>query len=373
LVIFYSSKNLLLINPSQCPFHPWFDFLSHQYDPGYTENLNHITNIYKTLKSLDETIVINMVIKYGYADAYISLAESLKHAAYSLGKNIKFNWIDVRNMNKDEVIKTLTDNKYAILVPGGFGESGIENKITAITHARTKNIPYLGICYGMQLMAIEFARNVLGIKNANTEEIDPTEKSAHIVHIINRDEQNIGGTMRFGDYEGVVRKNTLAHKIYGNSFTERHRHRYEINTSYRKQFEDNGFIFSGTSDNDIYMEIAEITDLDFFVGVQYHPEFNTSIFEPNKVILAFVEKAYEYQFGGSKTAKTKRTSKTKRGSKKTSKRASKKVSKRASKKVSKRAHKKMSKRASKSLRVSKPKHTSKSKRGSKNKAKRGSK
>jgi len=313
---------------------------------SYKENLDNITRIYKTLKNLEETIIINMVIKYGYADAYISLAESLKHAAYSLGKNIKFNWIDVRNMNKNDVIKTLTENKYAILVPGGFGESGIENKITAITHARTNNIPYLGICYGMQLMAIEFARNVLGIKNANTEEIDPTDKSAHIVHIINRDEQNIGGTMRLGDYEGVVKKNTVAHKIYGNTFIERHRHRYEINTTYRKQFEDNGFIFSGTSDNDIYMEIAEITDLNFFVGVQYHPEFNTSIFEPNKVILAFIEKAYEHQYG-NKTSKAKRTSRTKKS--KTKRTSKSKISK--------------TKRTSKSKRQSKK---SKSKRQSKN-------
>ena len=335
---------------------------------GYNENLDHITKIYKTLKNLDETIIINMVIKYGYADAYISLAESLKHAAYSLGKNIKFNWIDVRNMNSNEVIKILTDNKYAILVPGGFGESGIENKITAITHARTKNIPYLGICYGMQLMAIEFARNVLGIKNANTEEIDPTEKSSHIVHIINKNEQNIGGTMRLGDYEGVIKKNTIAHKIYGNTFIERHRHRYEINTSYKKQFEDNGFIFSGTSDNDIYMEIAEITNLDFFVGVQYHPEFNTSIFEPNKVILAFIQKAYEYQFG-TKTNKTNKRLSNKRVS---NKRGSKKTSnKRGSKKTSKVSKVGKAKRGSK--KTSKVSKVGKAKRGSKKKSKKNTK
>lgn len=263
----------------------------------YTENLNHIEKIYKILNNLDDTITINMIIKYGYSDAYISLAEALKHAAYNLRKNIKFNWIDVRSMTKHELLKVLEKNNNAMLVPGGFGESGVENKITAINYARINNIPFLGICYGMQLMAIEYARNVLGIKNANTEEIDPSNNSEHIVHIINKDEENIGGTMRLGDYKGIVRPGTLAHKMYGNYFIERHRHRYEINTQYREKFEKNGFIFSGTSEDNVYMEIAEITDMNFFVGVQYHPEFNTSIFKPNEVILYFVKKAREYQKG----------------------------------------------------------------------------
>jgi len=283
------------------------EILTHMSINRFNENLENITKIYNTLENLDDTIHINMVIKYGYADAYISLAESLKHAAYHLGKNIKFNWIDVRNMDKNQVKKELEKSKYAILVPGGFGESGIENKITAINYARTNNVPFLGICYGMQLMAIEFARNVLNIKNANTEEIDPSENSTHIVHIINRDEKNIGGTMRLGDYNGIVTPNTIAHKAYGDEFVERHRHRYEINTEFRDQFEKNGLIFSGTSEDNIYMEIAEISNLDFFVGVQYHPEFNTSIFEPNKIILAFIKKAYEYQKKGPNANKSKRS------------------------------------------------------------------
>ena len=283
------------------------EILTHLGIQKVNEKLDNITKIYNTLENLDDTININIVIKYGYADAYISLAESLKHAAYYLGKNIKFNWIDVRKMDKDDVKKELEKNKYAILVPGGFGESGIENKITAINYARINDVPFLGICYGMQLMAIEFARNKLNIKNANTEEIDPSNKSTHIVHIINRDEENIGGTMRLGDYEGIVKPNTNAYKAYGNKFVERHRHRYEINTKYRNQFEENGLIFSGTSEDEVYMEIAEISDLDFFVGVQYHPEFNTSIFEPNKIILAFIEKAYKYQKKSFDTKKSKRS------------------------------------------------------------------
>lgn len=259
------------------------------------ENFSNINKIYKTLNNLKDNITINLIIKYGYADAYISLTESLKHAAYYLGKNIIFNWIDVRDMSKSTLIEKLKENDHAMLVPGGFGESGVKNKIIALNYARTHNIPTLGICYGMQIMAIEFAQNVLNIKNANTEEIDPTSKSTHVVHIINRNEKKLGGTMRLGNYEGKITPKTKAQEIYkSKKFIERHRHRYEINTKYKKLYEKKGFVFSGTSGNDVYMEISEIKDLDFYVGVQYHPEFNSSIFKPNEVILAFVKAASNY-------------------------------------------------------------------------------
>jgi CTP synthase len=267
------------------------------------KNMDNINKIYNTLENLDETIYINLIVKYGYADAYISLGEALKHAAYHIKKKIKFNWIDVRNMDKKELVSKLKENKYAILVPGGFGESGVENKITALNYARTNNVPTLGICYGFQMMAIEFARNVLGIANAHTQEIEPTNKATHIVHIINKDEKNLGGTMRLGSYPGIVKPGTIAEKAYGPTFIERHRHRYEINTDFKKQFEKNGFIFSGTSEDDVYMEISEIKDLDFYVGVQYHPEFNSSVFEPNPIILEFIKHAYKYQFASTKNIK----------------------------------------------------------------------
>lgn len=259
-------------------------------------NISPIEEIYNIINSLNDVIIINIITKYDYKDAYISLFESLKHASYSFGKNINFNWIDVRNLDDTILLDKLKNNKYAMLVPGGFGESGVENKIKAIKYAREYNIPFLGICYGMQLMCIEYARNVLGIKNANTQEIDPTNNSTHIVHIINPNEKTLGGTMRLGNYEGNILNNSLAYKIYDNKkFIERHRHRYEINTNYLDQFENNGLIFSGRSANDKYMEIAEIPKLKFFIATQYHPEFNSSIFKPNPIIKAFVNEAWKYQ------------------------------------------------------------------------------
>jgi CTP synthase len=246
-------------------------------------------NITYTLDHLKGKITVNLVVKYAYKDAYISLIEALKHAAYFIKKDIEIKWIDARNLSEKELLETLKKIKGGILVPGGFGESGVENKIRAIKYARENNIPYLGICYGMQLMAIEFARNVLKIKDATTQEIDPDNKYPHIVHIIDDKETKLGGTMRLGDYDGIITKGTRAEKVYKSTkFTERHRHRYEINTKYRKDFEKNGFVFSGTSGNNVYMEIAEITDKKFYLGVQYHPELNSTIFTPNPSILAFV-------------------------------------------------------------------------------------
>jgi CTP synthase len=251
--------------------------------------------MFNTISNLKEKVTVNLVIKYGYKDAYISLVEALKHAAYAINKDVELNFIDARNLTDKDVIALLKKIKGGILVPGGFGESGVENKIVAIEYARENNIPFLGICYGMQLMCIEYARHMLGIKNATTAEIDPDNKFPHIVHIINEDERNLGGTMRLGDYDGVIKKGSLAQKVYdGLKFTERHRHRYEINTKFRPALEEKGLIFSGTSGNEKYMEIAEIPKNKFMVGVQYHPELNSTVFNPNPVILAFMKAIDKY-------------------------------------------------------------------------------
>ena len=153
----------------------------------------------------------------------------------------------------------------------------------------------------MQLMAVEFARNVLCIENATTEEIDDSKQNPHIVHIINENEITMGGTMRLGEYTGNTVPGTIAHNVYGSTFVERHRHRYEINIAYKSVLEETGLLFSGISECGKYMEIAELAGHDFFVGVQFHPEFNTCIFSPNPIILEFVKHAYTYQYKHSNT------------------------------------------------------------------------
>jgi CTP synthase len=261
-----------------------------------TKHNNNIMKIYKMINKLNNIITINVLIRHDYMDTYIMLEESLKHAAYNIGKDIKLNYINVKKMNKTELIQTLQNNNNALIIPGGFGKSGVEKIITGINYARTNNIPTLGICYGMQMMAIEFARNIIGIKNANTQEIDTSSKSLPIIHIIKKNEnKKLNNMMRIGNYEGYTIPETMANNIYKNKiFIEKHGHYYEINTKYKKQFEDNGYIFSGISKVYNHIEITEIPKLKFYMGVQFHPEFNSSILKPHEIILAFMKAAYKY-------------------------------------------------------------------------------
>jgi len=243
-------------------------------------NLSKWNNIYN---NLNNDIYIYIIIRF--TDSYISLEESLKHACYSLNKNLKIIWVDPIILTRDQMINILNERKGGIIVPGGFGENGFNNKIEAIKFARENNIPFLGICYGMQIMVIEFAKYVCNISNASTQEIDYNNKFTHIIHINNEFKK-----ARLGNHNGKIKNNTLANKIF-NSYTynERYRHKYKVNNKYIDLFEKNGLFFTGKSLDENIMEIAEYPKNNFFIGVQFHPELNSSIFKPNPVLVSFIK------------------------------------------------------------------------------------
>lgn len=239
------------------------------------------------------------------SDVYLSVIESLKHAGNFLGKKVKIDWLDSHDYEAD--LKRLKDlKKYqGILVPGGFGERGVEGKIKVIQFARENKIPYLGLCYGLQLAVIEFARHVLGLRDAHTTEINPGTKNPVVVIMDEQRqlmaEKNYGGTMRLGAYPCVVRAQTLAEEAYqvgqrlgkGNLISERHRHRFEVNPAYITSLEKAGLVFSGTSPNGILMEMVELprSKHPFFLGSQFHPEFKSSPLKPHPLFVEFIKSA----------------------------------------------------------------------------------
>ncbi|QEH62385.1 CTP synthetase [Spiroplasma chinense] len=247
----------------------------------------------KFVSNIDESkeeIKIHLVGKYvELSDAYLSVMESLKIAGYEIKKKVKIVWVNARTLTKDNLEKELEGTK-GILVPGGFGESGIEGKILAANYARINNVPYLGICLGMQIACIEFARNVLGLENAHTTELNPKTNYPIIDIIEGKDREKIGGTLRLGRYETSLVENTLASKLYNSSTAiERHRHRYEFNNEFKDQFEKAGMVFSGMYDKEDLVEIIEIPSHKFFIASQYHPEFTSRPNKPNPLFMGFVQ------------------------------------------------------------------------------------
>lgn len=243
---------------------------------------------------------IAIVGKYtDYRDSYKSLLEAIDHAAFFLKVKANIVWVNART-NKNNLPKNLQ----AILVPGGFGEDGTEGKIAMIEHARTKKIPYLGICFGMQMAVIEYARNVLGIKDATSSEI--SKKGNFLIGMMHewQDQSgkktkkagsDLGGTMRLGAYPCKISKGSLAEKIYGKtSISERHRHRYEVNINFKSQLEKAGLTFSGMSPDGHLSEIVEIKNHPFFVGVQFHPELKSKPFAAHPLFVSFIKSAIEH-------------------------------------------------------------------------------
>ncbi|EJP6473482.1 CTP synthase [Clostridium botulinum] len=242
-------------------------------------------------KNLSKSTTIALVGKYvELHDAYISIVEALNHGGYANDTKINIKWINSEDVNKSNVEDYLKDVN-GILVPGGFGDRGIEGKILAAKWARENKIPFLGICLGMQCAVIEFARNVLNYKGAHSAEIDPNTKYP-VIDLMpeQKDIDNMGGTMRLGAYPCKLLEGTNAEKAYGQEVVyERHRHRYEFNNEYRSKLTEAGLILSGTSPDDRLIEIVEINNHPWYVAVQFHPELKSRPNKPHPLFKDFVK------------------------------------------------------------------------------------
>ncbi len=271
---------------------------------AYPADLSAWEKIVDALENPEHEVDIAMVGKYvDLQDSYKSLTEALIHAGIHTRTRVKIHYVDSEQIEARGT-ETLA-NMDAILVPGGFGKRGIEGKIAAVKYARESKVPYLGICLGMQIAAIEIARDVCGLEGANSTEFDPetphpvialiTEWQNHDGRIEKRDEKsNLGGTMRLGAQPAAVKKGTLAHRIYGKeTVAERHRHRYEVNNHYVQRLESAGLKVSAKTKAEDLTEIAELADHPWFVGVQYHPEFTSTPREGHPLFKSFINAALE--------------------------------------------------------------------------------
>ncbi len=265
-------------------------------------DLSDWTAMVERIKARPYTVHIGLVGKYvALHDAYLSVAEAMRHAGYSLNTHIKIHWIDsetVTDGNAGEVLSGLD----GIIVPGGFGSRGIEGMIAAAKYAREQKIPYFGICLGMQIAVIEYARHVVGIADAHSGEFAPDCKHKVIDFMTGQsDEIDKGGTLRLGAYPCVIAEGTTMERCYGKrEISERHRHRYEFNNDYRDAMKAAGLTLSGESPDGRLIETVELTDRDFFVGVQYHPEFKSRPNKPHPLFLGFIGAAFDRMTGRAK-------------------------------------------------------------------------
>ena len=242
------------------------------------------------IKHLEKKVTIGLVGKYiRLHDAYLSVAEALHHAGYANSAEVEIRWIDSEEITPENVGEILQGCD-GILVPGGFGNRGIEGMITTAQYCRENNVPYLGICLGMQIAVIEFARHVCGIADADSGEFAPEGKHKVIDFLPDQnDEVDKGGTLRLGSYPCVLKEGTVIRKWYGaDTIRERHRHRYEFNNDYRDVMEKNGLTLSGQSPDWVIVETVELPDHDFFVGVQFHPEFRSRPNRPHPLFLGLL-------------------------------------------------------------------------------------
>ena len=268
------------------------------------QDLKNWQKLARTIRSANRSVKIGIVGKYFgtgnfiLADSYISVIEAVKHAAYYFGRKPEIRWLDAEVYEKNpKQLKELS--KYdGVIIPGGFGSRGVEGKIAAIRYLRERKIPFLGLCYGMQLAVIEFSRSVAGLKSAQTTEIN-SETSQPVIDVMpeqkkNLSEKNFGATMRLGAYPAVLKKGTIAHAAYKQHLiSERHRHRYEVNPDYIGRLEKSGLVFSGFSPDRRLMEIMELpkNKHPFFVATQFHPEFKSRPLKPHPLFREFIRAA----------------------------------------------------------------------------------
>lgn len=280
--------------------------------PSKKHDLRDWRSFIRKIKNLKKTLHIAVVGKYfavgnfQLSDVYVCVIESLKHASWANKVNIKLSWIDSEKIEKKGA-KNILRKFGGIVVPGGFGKRGTEGMIKTIQYARENKIPYLGLCYGMQMATIEFARNVAKMNSANTAEIDP-KTPYPVIHIMPDQEKKLlkreyGGTMRLGGWECVIKRGTVTEKAYlsagwikktgGAKITERHRHRYEFNNKFREKLQHSGLVISGTTADGRIVEIIELKGHPFFVGTQFHPEFQSRPLSPHPLFAGFIKAALQ--------------------------------------------------------------------------------
>lgn len=258
-------------------------------------DLSEWKQMVEKIRSRSKTVSIGLVGKYVQLhDAYLSVAEALRHAGYALDADVEIQWIDSETLTPD-TYETVLENLDGILVPGGFGSRGIEGMILAAKFARERGVPYFGICLGMQIAVIEYARNVAGLHDANSGEFSP-EGTQNVIDFMPGQSTTInkGGTLRLGAYPCVIAPGTTMARCYGQTqISERHRHRYEFNNQFRDVLTNAGLNLSGTSPDGRLVETVELSDRPFHVGVQYHPEFKSRPNKPHPLFVGFVKAALE--------------------------------------------------------------------------------
>ncbi|MDD3593231.1 MAG: CTP synthase [Candidatus Gastranaerophilales bacterium] len=257
-------------------------------------DLTEWNELLEKVKNPTHTVKIAIAGKYTkLSDAYISVVESIKHAGFANLANVDLQWVSSEDLLDMEKAKEALAGLDGVIVPGGFGIRGIEGKINVVRYCRENNVPFLGICLGMQCMVIEYARNVCGLKDANSKEFDESTTNP-VIDLMEEQKfvEGYGGTMRLGKYECHLKKGSKANAVYGsNVISERHRHRYEVNNKYIEQFKKAGLVFAGMSPNKNLVEMVELPEHDWFVGCQFHPEFKSRPERPHPLFYGLVKAA----------------------------------------------------------------------------------